>query len=944
MKPILKRIIASIMALCIVGLTCVATSAAQDNQDVVVTILMDKPNYSASDTANVTVRVSNNSTNQLRDVVICVETDNWLLAKGSNSNIADIGSLDSGASREMSFSAVLNRNARGISFFSRIILFFKQIFSRPSSFSKMEYNNKDSVKSSANVSHGGASVKVTAACYYDTNMPDRFSEGELKDMADVDKQIHNLIGTNAFQNDLNAVEQQNQVETLFDDLENKNLIEENSVNWDSESSTYTFTYSNGVLGAVMLAELSNEYNGPTTSNDVIEYDEVVLNSAPTNALSSNSIGDALILYAFNFPSDMQSFRNPFYNTTENDWENKGLDTTRDTYVTVNDLKNIDSKYEIIVFAGHGTTYNGTPSLCLTETVTKDNYQKYASDLKERRIAAVSYSGDKNGYYLAFPSLISSAYGASGLNSKFVYSESCCFMGEEESAKERYNYDFSNAFLNAGAQAVVGCHNSVDAVYSRDFMKLWVDSLIAEKTAKQSFDACVSRYGKDDSQSAYRSSHPGTPIAVPVFSGNENSKLAIQKEKYTVTFNANGGSVSPASSTVESGRSVTLPTPTRSYMITYNANSGTGAPSNQNLNASCKGWSTSSSATSSSYNCGSSYTPMSSITLYAVWGNATGNVTTAKPTRSGYSFAGWSTTSSANTVNYNPGSSISINKNTTLYAVWSKNPNTYTITYNANGGINPPASQTKTEDIDLILSTIIPTRTGYNFLGWSTSSSATSAMYAAGDTYTANSSVTLYAVWKIKTYTISYNPNAGSDSVSNMPSAQTKTHDKNLTISSNVPVRSGYNFWGYSTDRYATRGTYYPDNSAYNTYSNNESVTLYAIWEKQEVILSSYSGSISTSKTQVTVTNDNYGDSCEYFDGSYTGYKVPLPNVTVVRAVGIKDSWVCQSTPWQIVSGDAVLMNSNGVVYLVVKKSCTVKLRYWHQGVCSDIYTYNITLT
>ncbi|MBR0120210.1 MAG: hypothetical protein IJM10_00340, partial [Clostridia bacterium] len=82
MKPILKRIIASIMALCIVGLTCVATSAAQDNQDVVVTILMDKPNYSASDTANVTVRVSNNSTNQLRDVVICVETDNWLLAKG----------------------------------------------------------------------------------------------------------------------------------------------------------------------------------------------------------------------------------------------------------------------------------------------------------------------------------------------------------------------------------------------------------------------------------------------------------------------------------------------------------------------------------------------------------------------------------------------------------------------------------------------------------------------------------------------------------------------------------------------------------------------------------------------------------------------------------------------------------------------------------------------
>ena len=73
--------------------------------------------------------------------------------------------------------------------------------------------------------------------------------------------------------------------------------------------------------------------------------------------------------------------------------------------------------------------------------------------------------------------------------------------------------------------------------------------------------------------------------------------------------------------------------------------------------------------------------------------------------------------------------------------------TYTITYNANGGTNAPAAQTKTKDVSLTLSTTQPTRAGYNFLGWATSSSATSAQYQPGSTYTANANVTLYAVWE-----------------------------------------------------------------------------------------------------------------------------------------------------------------------------------------------------
>ena len=73
--------------------------------------------------------------------------------------------------------------------------------------------------------------------------------------------------------------------------------------------------------------------------------------------------------------------------------------------------------------------------------------------------------------------------------------------------------------------------------------------------------------------------------------------------------------------------------------------------------------------------------------------------------------------------------------------------TYTVSYNANGGTGAPASQTKTYGVNLTLSSTIPTRAGYAFKGWATSSTGAVA-YPAGGTYSDNSAVTLYAVWEL----------------------------------------------------------------------------------------------------------------------------------------------------------------------------------------------------
>lgn len=147
---------------------------------------------------------------------------------------------------------------------------------------------------------------------------------------------------------------------------------------------------------------------------------------------------------------------------------------------------------------------------------------------------------------------------------------------------------------------------------------------------------------------------------------------------------------------------------------------------------------------------------------------------------------------------------------------------YTVSYNANGGTGAPSSQTKWHGVALLLADTKPTRTGYTFQGWATSSTATTAAYSGGTSYTANASVTLYAVWKAYTYTVSYNANGGTGA----PANQTKHYGTALTLSSTKPTRTNYAFKGWGTSASATTVSY----AAGASYTANAAITLYAIWE------------------------------------------------------------------------------------------------------------------
>ncbi len=72
----------------------------------------------------------------------------------------------------------------------------------------------------------------------------------------------------------------------------------------------------------------------------------------------------------------------------------------------------------------------------------------------------------------------------------------------------------------------------------------------------------------------------------------------------------------------------------------------------------------------------------------------------------------------------------------------------TLIYDANGGSGAPASQTGARMY--IISSVQPTRSGYTFLGWSQSKSASTVHYVAGENIVPMTDVTLYAVWKKNT--------------------------------------------------------------------------------------------------------------------------------------------------------------------------------------------------
>jgi len=276
------------------------------------------------------------------------------------------------------------------------------------------------------------------------------------------------------------------------------------------------------------------------------------------------------------------------------------------------------------------------------------------------------------------------------------------------------------------------------------------------------------------------------------------------------------------------QSITLPSPTRGGYTLL-------------------GWSTNSGATSATYNAGASYVPTQNITLYAIWSintytvtfdpnGGTGtmaaqaftygvpqNLTINTFTKSGHSFVGWSEIQGG-TLKYLDGASYTATGDATLYAIWETNA--CTITFDANGGTGTMATQGFNYGATKNLLPNAFVKEGYTFKGWSTTTNG-AVEYANGASYTAAGDATLYAVWEINTYTVTFDANGGNGTM--LPQSFTYGIAQNLTL--NTFTKEGHTFKGWSTT--AAGSVSCLDGSSYTATG---SVTLYAVWETNKYIV------------------------------------------------------------------------------------------------------------
>ena len=196
---------------------------------------------------------------------------------------------------------------------------------------------------------------------------------------------------------------------------------------------------------------------------------------------------------------------------------------------------------------------------------------------------------------------------------------------------------------------------------------------------------------------------------------------------------------------------------------------------------------------------------------ATYGGTVGTLPTA-PSRTGYAFASWNMASDGSGTAFTV--STPVTATITVYAQWTIN--TYTVTFDKNGGTTDANPTTKTATYQGNVGSLPtpPSQTGYTFTGWNTANDGNGTAFTASTAVTA--SIPVYAQWTINQYTVDFNSNGGSAVTS-----QSVNYNATATQPSD-PTKTDSTFAGW----YSDEGLLFA--FSFSTLIT-ASITLYAQW-------------------------------------------------------------------------------------------------------------------
>ena len=230
----------------------------------------------------------------------------------------------------------------------------------------------------------------------------------------------------------------------------------------------------------------------------------------------------------------------------------------------------------------------------------------------------------------------------------------------------YGNSYASVTLTSSGVAVSTDGATEKGIRPGNTVVITLTANLGYKNPRMTQPAGVENLSANDTTATYSFTMPNSAV---------NAGSLISATGCTVSYDANGGSVSPSSATY-AGSALTLPMPTRAG---YKFN----------------GWYTATSGGTKVGNAGAQYTPNEDIPLHAQWtaytvtynynggsgspASGTGVVTLPTPSsRTGYTFSGWYTAASGGSKAGDGGASYSPTQNTTLYAHWTLKSYTVSI--------------------------------------------------------------------------------------------------------------------------------------------------------------------------------------------------------------------------------------------------------------------------
>ena len=419
-------------------------------------------------------------------------------------------------------------------------------------------------------------------------------------------------------------------------------------------------------------------------------------------------------------------------------------------------------------------------------------------------------------------------------------------------------------LNGGSNASLGVEHSME-------ISNWFTTTCSLKSG-QSYTNSGS--WRDMNDSYYPSSGYGN-LRIKAFTSNSSVSTS-----YKITLNPNGGSVSPEKITIKTTTYSGLPTPKRTG-YTF------------------KGWNSKKDGSGTTVKNGSKLIKKANHTLYAKWAvnkytiafnsnGGTGSMTKMTAAygksytltknafkKTGYKFNGWNTAKDGSGKKYADAASVKnlsskSGATITLYAQWKLL--SYKVTFNSNGGSAVAAQtvkyDTKKKSYGVAKKPANPTRKGYTFKGWYSDKELKKAYDFATPV---KKNITLYAKWAANKYTIKFNANKGTGSMTSLSA----TYNKSLTLTKNTFKRTGHKFNGWNTAKDGS-GTKYADGATVKNLSSKSggTVTLYAQWKvvTYKVAFESNGGStVSTQIVSYDAKYDKYGVANKPANPTRKGY-------------------------------------------------------------------------